>query len=255
MTDQAAMARDREIIRLAFELARVVEVFVEHARQYFYEVALSGYTCPRCGGRLEMLGESHCRCAACGYVFDPTAAFQRCTACGGRVRLRICRYQCCQCGLDVPSRFVFDGVVFDREYFREHMAESRKRKREQREYLGRVAAENRSDALEPPAADLDAIPGLVEALNSLVTVPDMNVWIPFAKGFDLNRYQKHIQAHLGQYETQFDDIPALENNSRLDRIWRFIAIVFMAHAGGIQIRQQGSTILVVKPDETDSEGS
>ena len=34
------------------------------------------------------------------------------------------RYQCGQCGAEIRSRFLFDGLVFDAEYFRQKMAES-----------------------------------------------------------------------------------------------------------------------------------
>ena len=160
-----------DIIALAFQLARAVEAYVERVRAFFHEVMLSGYACPVCGGALAMTAGSRCRCTSCGDAFDPTLAFQRCSACGGRPRLRISRYQCRGCGRDVLSRFVFDGVVFDREYFRQRMAESRQRKQERREEVRALLAETRSEALDAPAADLHAVPGLIEALNGLVGGP------------------------------------------------------------------------------------
>ncbi len=59
-----------DIVALAFELAGMVEAFVGHARVFYYEVMLSRYACPRCSGRLAMVGESRCRCDACRQVFD-----------------------------------------------------------------------------------------------------------------------------------------------------------------------------------------
>ena len=55
---------------------------------------------------------------AAGTGFDPTIAFQRCTACDGRIGLQIRRYRCRKCGSEVVSRFLFDGLVFNAEYFR-----------------------------------------------------------------------------------------------------------------------------------------
>ena len=246
--------RDREIIRLAFELARAVETLVEHTRAFCYEVMLSACDCPKCGSALEMTGESRCQCRECGYEFDPTVAFQRCPACEGRLRLRICRYLCRDCGADVPSRFVFDGVVFDRDYFRRKMAESRERRQQDRVERRQQVMESRSPPAEPSPVDLGAVPGLLEALNNLTLIPDLAAWVPLIQGFDLDRYEAHLQAHIGANERRFDDLPPLDHNPRLDRIWRFIAIIFMAHAGRIRIRQQGPTILVVKPDETDRQG-
>ena len=69
---------DIDIIKLAFDLATAVQAFIAHARRFCYEVMLSGFACERCGGALAMIAESRCRCSACGHVFDPTVAFQRC---------------------------------------------------------------------------------------------------------------------------------------------------------------------------------
>ena len=44
----------------------------------------------------------------------------------------------------------------------------------------------------------------------------------------------------------FDEIPPLEDDARRDRIWRFVAIVFMAHAGAIEIWQEGEAIMVMQ---------
>ena len=236
-----------EIILRAYELAQAVEAFVGHARDFYYEVMLSGSACPRCEGELRMLRESHCRCVSCGSAFDPTVAFQRCPGCEGRVRLRMCRYRCVCCGADVRSRFVFDARVYDAEYFRERMAQSRQRKLEQCVQAREVVIDTRSAELPPVSARLDEVPGLIEALNGLVADPMLASLLPLAaKGFDLKRYEAHMQAHLGYAETAFDDIPPLENNRRMDRIWRFITIIFMAHAGAIELRQDGADITVIR---------
>ncbi len=237
----------REIVRLGFELVARVEAFVNHARAFCYEVMLSGHECPDCGGALRMIAESRCRCAACALVFDPTVAFQRCPSCDGQVRLHICRYRCRRCGADLRSRFVFDACVFDADYFRARMAQSRQRHCEQREQARAAAIESRSEVLTPVAAELDGVPGLVDALNGLVGIPELAAWVPLAgKGFDLNRYQVHLEAHLDARESDFDEIPALENNARLDRIWRFIALIFMAHAGLVELRQERANITVIR---------
>jgi len=244
----------KEIVRLGFELVARVEVFVRHARTFCYEVMLSGYSCPDCGGQLLMIAESRCRCRACGLAFDPSVAFQRCPACDGRVRLRIRRYRCQCCGADVRSRFVFDACVFDAEYFRERMAQSRAHSRQRREEFRAAALENRSAVLAPLAAGLESVPGLLEALNGLVGSTELAAWAPLVQcGFDLNRYQAHVEAHLGAIELDFSEIPALEENPRLDRIWRFITLIFMAHAGRIELRQDGTDITVIRRG-TDREG-
>ena len=249
-----ARAGNIDIITLAFTLTEAVKALVEHARHFCYEVMLSGYACQRCGGTLEMIAESRCRCRGCGFEFDPTLTFQRCSGCGGKLRLRITRYQCRSCQRDMPSRFTYDGPVFDPEYFRQRMAESRQRKAERSEQLQQRLQESRSPPLDTPAAELESIPGLMAALDDLVGVEDVAAWLPLCKGFDLNRYQEHVRDHVRRRPVDFDDIPALEGNTRLDRVWRFVAVVFMAHSGLIDIEQEGRTIMLRLKDETDHEG-
>ena len=246
-------SEDFDIIGLAFKLADAVSRLVERARRFFYEVVLSSYACPGCGGKLAMVGEGRCRCMACGRELDPTTTFQRCSACGGKPVLRIRRYRCRACGADVQSRFLFDGLVFDAEYFRQKMAESRHRKCDKREQVREMLAESRSGPINPPQADLEAIPGLIDALNGLTVGVDVAAWLPLCKGFDLNRYQRHVQGYLSDAELGFDDIPPLDQDTRLDRIWRFIAIIFLAHAGQVIIEQEGQRILV-RQNEADREG-
>ena len=65
-------------------------------------------------------------------------------------------------------------------------------------------------------------------------------------GFDLRRYQTHIVAHLQEIPVGLDEIPPLIEDRRLDRIWRFIAVVFLAHAGTLDVWQEGMIIKVIK---------
>lgn len=51
------------------------------------------------------------------------------------------RYECAGCGTEIASRFVFDGLVFDANYFGQRMAEHRRRRREQRERVRQMLAE------------------------------------------------------------------------------------------------------------------
>ena len=242
-----------DIVRQAFRLAEVVTGFAGRARKLYYAVMLMGHSCTRCGGKLTMAAEGLCRCRPCGHEFDPTIAFQRCSACGGVPVLRVRRYQCRQCGADVASRFLFDGLVFDAGYFRQKMAESRQRKKQLHEQVRKMLAECSSGALSLPAAELSSIPGLTDALNGLVIgASEAFPWKP-DKGFDLKRYESHIQAHLQDFPICMDDLPPLEENARKDRIWRFIAIIFLAHFGLIDVWQDGQEIMVMK-HETDREG-
>ena len=173
---------------MACELAEAVEAFRAKAHRFFYRVMLIGHRCPGCNGSLDIVSEGMCRCVACGKEFDPTVAFQRCPACGGVPALRIRRYQCTQCGGDIISRFLFDGLVFDADYFRAKMAESRHRKQEQRDRVRQMLAESRSGNLVLEHADLSGVPGLLEALNALTVDVNDDVAAECRGHFDLRLY-------------------------------------------------------------------
>ena len=226
--------------------------FAEHARWFFYEVMLSTYACPCCDGPLVMIGEGRCRCSRCGHTIDPTVSFHRCNDCGGEPVLRVRRYMCRRCHTDVQSRFLFDGLVFDTDYFRQKMAEHREHKRKQRERVKQMLAESRSGVIEAGPSDLDAVPDLLAALNALTDCTNTEVPWTRPPRFDLRRYQAHLCGHVGNEPVMFDDLPHLEDDRRLDRIWRFVAIIFLDHSGVLDVRQHEQTIMVVKR-ETDRE--
>jgi hypothetical protein len=242
------------IVTLAFDMAKAVEIFVRKARRFFYSVMLLGYRCPKCRGLLVMATEGLCRCNRCGYELDPTIAFQRCSACGGTPILRVRRYQCKNCGGDITSNFLFEALVFDAEYFRQKVAESRQRKKKQAERVKQMLTECRSDPLALQSADLTAMPGLLDVLNSLTQGIVECFEIESRDEFNLKRYEEHIQAHIQDFPVSLDEIPPIsKEDARNDRIWRFIALIFMAHAGTVDIWQDGPDIMVMK-HETNREG-
>ena len=181
-----APALDRSgLLTRTFQMSEAVERFVGTARAFFYEVALSGQSCPACGGRLAMSGESRCRCETCGQESDPTCIFQRCPACGDKPQLRVRRYECATCGADVSSRFVFDGLVFDVEYFRQKMEEHRQRTAERLERVREMLASSRSPVIAAGPLDLANHPGLLDALDAMVDAAPIALQIEPRSRFDL----------------------------------------------------------------------
>lgn len=239
------------IIALAFDMAAAVQAFVAKARRFYYLVMLLGCRCPKCGGSLTMIRDGQCRCDACRYAFDPTVKFQRCSHCEGIAVRRVKRYQCKSCGRPIRSVFLFDGIVFDARYFRHKMAESRQRKKALKQRVREMLAQCRSEPVTPEAADLNSVPGLVEALAHLtgefqVPVP------PELKGqFDLAHYQRHVVSYLEVGPCTLRQIPPLTDDLRLDLVWRFIAVIFLDYAGAVRIRQQGQTIWAIKHDDRE----
>lgn len=238
---------------MAMDMVRAVEAFAEKARRFFYSAKLLGYRCPQCAGLLVMIKEGMCQCICCKGQFDPTVAFQRCSNCGGRPVISVRRYRCSRCGSDIASAFLFDGLVFDADYFREKMQQSRRRKQQQRERVRQMLADSRSAELSLRQADLQSSPGLVDALNALTEgVSECLCYEPQC-AFNLERYERHIEAHMRDFAIRLADIPPLHENHRKDLIWRFVAVIFLAHAGIAEIEQHGRDIMVMR-HETHREG-
>jgi hypothetical protein len=168
--------------------------------------------------------------------------------------LKVRRYSCKQCGADVQSRFLFDGFILDAGYFRRKMAESRQRKEERAERVRRMLAECRSPTADfPGLMDLGSVPGLQEALNGLTGDLPAEFLPELESRFDLKRYQSHILAHTGALPVSLAEMPSLAEDRRRDVIWRFVAAIFMAHAGVIDIWQDRLDVMVMRR-ETDRKG-
>jgi hypothetical protein len=246
------MLERQGMVQLALDLAGVVDRFVGHARSFFNAVVLSGVSCPQCDGHLAMERDGRCRCTACAHSIDPTITFQRCPTCGAKPKLHIRRYACSSCGAEITSRFLFDGLAFDATYFRQKMSESRERQRERRERVRQMLAETRSASLLPPAADLAEASDLLAALNQLTGECEPAFPALPRSGFNLKRYESHVQAHIQPVAVDWEQIPPLSKDARIDRVWRFIAIIFLAHAGIADVWQVGH-IIMVRQRETDRE--
>ena len=238
-----------DIVRLAFEMAEAVEQFLAKVKQFYYQIMLAGCRCPKCDGSLSMFAEGRCRCDTCSHEFDPTVEFQRCSDCGGIAVLRVRRYHCKNCGIEITSKFLFDGCVFDACYFSARMAQSRQRKKQQRENVRKMLAECRSGSVMLEPANPDSVPGLVDALNSLTCGLEVSIPAELKGKFDLNRYQLHISSCVEAGPQDLRQIPPIIENLRVDLIWRFVATIFLEHNHKVNIRQQGQTIWVMKYDD------
>ena len=222
-----------------------VSSFKELARAYYFEVVLSLYRCPDCSGKLRMVGVSECSCT-CGKILDPTISFQQSPCCGAKLVHRTFHYSCSRCHQTVPSRFLFDERLFDREYFREMMQEARARERRKKEELKAILAGSRSDnliLLEEPC--FDSIPGLTEALNGFIGTGVSGFQDFLSKsGFSLKDYRSHLLSVIGNGSMLFSDIVPLIEDCRKDKIWRFVILIFMLQDHEVSLTQYGSDILV-----------
>jgi len=225
-------------------LCRVSD-FKDLVKAFYFEVIFSSYQCPVCGGRLQMIGPSQCSCPY-SHVLDPTLTFQQSPCCNAKLVRKTFHYACSRCHQTVASKFLFDERMFDKAYFREMMQESRDRARKKREEVRRLLAGSRSDNLillqEPK---IEAIPGLTEALDGFIGT-DIGYLRDFLSGpdFSMNNYRDHILSIIGKSSRLFSDIPPLTGESRRDRIWRFVTLIFMQQEGDVSLTQYGADILV-----------
>ena len=230
-------------------LGRVAD-FKSSARAFFFDVVLSPHPCPECNGRLRMTGSSQCACG-CGRVLDPTVEFQRSACCGARVTRRVCHYVCASCGRVAPSRFLFDERVFDKEYFRLRMAQSREAHKQKREELRLLLAASRSKPLAiAELATPDSVPGFLDDLNEFLNAATPEAGLDeFAAGrseFCMEAYKAAILDYLGECRVLFGALPRVEQDDHLDRIWRFVTLVYLWHDGLVDLFQRGEEVEVVR---------
>jgi hypothetical protein len=227
--------------------------FKERVKAFYFEVMLSPYRCPQCHGPLRMTGTSQCSCA-CGNTFDPTLEFQKSACCGTKLVRRTYHYACSHCHEVVPSHYIFDERVFDKEYFREMMQEHRRRVRQEREEMKKFLAESRSGTLfltEEPR--LESLDGFVQDLEAFI---QSQPHVPLDSGFEpksifnMDRYRSHILSCLPNQGVRFSDIAQVDENIRRDKAWRFITLVFMQNDRLIDLAQEGDDIWVQRiPNE------
>jgi hypothetical protein len=235
-----------------------VDAYKERVRSFYFQVLLSQYTCPTCGGALCMSGTSECSCHS-GHIFDPTVAFQPSLCCQARLIRKTFHYACSRCHETVPSRFLFDEHVCDAEYFREMMRKHRDHVKSRREEIRRILAESRSGALllmEEP--QLDTLPDFLQDLDAFILNNPIQLCgdtFELKSDFNLAEYRSHILSVLDHHALRFSDISPLMGDDRQDRVRRFITLVFMDNDREINLQQHGDDLLIGRyNDDAYAEG-
>ncbi|OVE73928.1 hypothetical protein BVX94_02315 [bacterium B17] len=221
-------------------------------RQFYYQVMLLNKVCPKCKSAtsLNMLKDGACICQRCEHQFDPTLTFQSCPQCQGRLSKQLFHYWCNKCKKRVRSLYCFDVKVFDASYFREMMRESRERKQQKIATIKKILQSSRSKPLtfnDAPA--LEDIPGLDNALDLFSNTPiaqDICDEVGGCPHFDMAQYRKYILDITDGCIIHFDGITNMISDQRLDRIFRFITIVFMQHNGEVTIEQEPDGEIILR---------
>lgn len=157
----------------------------------------------------------------------------------------------------MTSVYCFDAKLFDADYFREMMRQSRERRKLKSERLRRLLAESRSSPLtyaEKPS--LDGLEGLENVLDEWIgtRIPlETFLNISDRPPFEMDRYRRHILELVTGCIVRFDGVSRLIDDIRLDRIYRFIAVVFMQHNGEIMLQQTDNGEIVIMENESHRE--
>lgn len=239
----------------AEQLALRVEQYRNLAKRFCFAVLLSKYRCPRCGSKLRLVGPSEAACE-CGVKIDPTVVFQKSECCHAGVVRKKLHYACSICSRSVSSMFLFGERSFDQAYFRERMAESRKRKHRQQLLLQSVRRFGSGELLLLEEPRFLYLPGFVEDLDTFIgsqTDFGSSVALDADREFDMARYSAHVLKQLGESEILFRAIAPLDDDARRDKAWLFATLVFMEHEQQVNLTQYGEEILVERY-EADIEG-
>lgn len=238
---------DNPLLKAASRFISRVNGYKENAKDFYFQVLLSQYRCPECGEGLEMTGPSQCSCKN-GHIFDPTLEFQKSICCNARLVKKTFHYACSRCRRSVPSRFVFDERVFDKEYFREMMQQSRSRAKQKKEEIKRLLVESRSGTLFlEQVPDLESVPGLLDDLDYFINTYDPGLGAEAFEpksGFDLEKYRTHILQTLKWAPMLFSQIAPMLEDSKQDRVGRFVALVYMDNDREIALSQEGQDLII-----------
>lgn len=222
---------ERRAARLKAEVVRLV-----------YAVHLFQRPCPSCErAQLVMIRDGWCRCHACGKEFDATVQFQACAICDGSLVLCVCRYWCPQCRVPVRSLFRLDAHIFDAEYFRKRMRESRVHEQERIDAVARMLANARSSPVTGMSAESQELACLASDIGQFLHLHQMEERQKPAvapEQFDMARYRRHLQDLVDGCVVAFDGVAQLSPDRRRDRVWRFVTAVFMDQEGTLCIHQE-----------------
>lgn len=235
-----AAGRDNPLLYAFCEVQERLSLLRSRVRELCYAVMLFQKPCPKCGeATLTMVRDGVAVCKECGGSTDPTLAFQSCPDCDSVLSRKTYHYWCPQCRHPVRSHYCFDTRVFDSDYFQAKMMESRQRKRECKQRMMEMAATLRSEPIAmPEPVDLDQIPGLEFDLNSIIAavVPE-SLRAAVAEHFDLDAYRHHLLDLVAGCVVNFEGVSPLIDNARLDRVFRFVAAIFLEHERLLDIEQ------------------
>jgi len=156
-------------------------------------------------------------------------------------------YACTRCGKTVPSKFLFDERLFNREYFRHRVAESRARKKVEETTLKGMVRSPSGILWLSEELNLARIDGFVQDLDRLCRGEgETDAYYPddLESEFDMSVYWHRVAGLLLSENILFNPITPLHPDIRKDRAWLFTTLIFMEHEREVCLTQYGDDILV-----------
>lgn len=220
----------------------------DKVQRFHTQILLSKYNCLQCDGRLKFIGDRVAECINCHIKFDPTLEFQKCEKCNSKLAKKTQYYYCPKCQLPQRSIFSLDNWFYFSEYFAEKMRESRKAKRQKIEVMKKLLALAKSHNYFPNQIEINNISGLNNTLDFFIhhtTLKLFDTQEPSKVKFNLSQYRDHILDVLPtDCVIQFDGISSIIDDNKLDRIFRFITLIYMWHYREINLIQCDNLIRV-----------
>jgi hypothetical protein len=71
-----------------------------------------------------------------------------------------------------------------------------------------------------------------------------NSGIEIDTGFEMEDYRRHILSALDCGSRMFSNINCVSQDSREDRIWRFVTLVFMQHEQEVELTQYDNDLFI-----------
>lgn len=132
-------------------------------------------------------------------------------------------------------------IRFDSEYFAVKMREARARQQEvleRKRYIVPNRERIETIASEIEEKDFTVLNDLFEQGNGMGISKDLLLAFYSRPEYSYERHRKAIMESLGYEERNFNDLPqAVVQDTKLNRIFNFITIIFLQHYGQIKIRQ------------------
>jgi len=94
---------------------------------------------------------------------------------------------------------------------------------------------------------IDSVPGLIKDLNDFIqegSIAMGEFTFDPERSLRMDHYREHILSILGWDSMLFSNMTPLTEGNHLDKIWRFITLIYMENDREVELTQHGSDLRV-----------